>query len=252
MTGRALFTAALLLAGCHDDFDAPDMPGGGIPNANISIGELCGAYRGETVGISQDLVIAGRVTSSDREGNFRYSFTVEDATGAVEIMARIPDLHNAYPEGCRVAVSLEGLALGERLSVKQIGMMPAEYGYYPTDYIPSRQELDLHVHRAWDGGGVRPAECAVGELHTGMCGRLVRIRGLHPADGGDGTWQEYTLFSDGSGGRIAVFASGYASFFGHAVPEGDLSLTGILQYGRVGDEGDMFIIKMRHEADCTH
>lgn len=249
-SGRAAAAAAVLAlaCACHDRFDAPREKAPEPPKANMAIAELCAAYAGETVPLGGGLVISGRVTTSDRAGNFRHSFALDDGTGGVEVMARLSDLHAIYPEGCTVAVSLDGLAMGESLGVKQIGLMPAEYGYYPTDHIPSRAELDMHVFRTWDGGAAEPLETSAAELAAEMCGRLVRIAGLRCESGG--TWAGYAVFADGAGVRIASYVSGYADFADTAIPGGEVSLTGILQYGRVNDEGEMFIIKLRDESDC--
>lgn len=247
---RAAAVAAVfvLACACHDSFDAPRGTDAEPPAANITIAELCAAYAGRTVPLAGGLVISGRVTANDRAGNFRYSFALDDGTGGAEVMARLSDLHDIYPEGCTVAVSLDGLALGESLGVKQIGLMPAEYGYYPTDYIPSRAELDMHVFRTWDGGAAEPLEASAAELTAEMCGRLVRIAGLRCEEGG--TWDGYRVFAGSGGGRIASYVSGYADFADMTVPEGEVSLTGILQYGRVNDEGEMFVIRLRGEDDC--
>lgn len=242
-----LAAACALACACHDSFGEPRTDGAEPPKANITIAELCGAYAGSTLPIDDGPVISGRVTTSDRAGNFRYSFVVDDGTGGVEVMARLSELHAVCPEGCIATVALGGLAMGESRGVKQIGLMPAEYGRYPTDYIPSRAEFDRHVFRTRDGGAVAPLETSAAELTAGMCGRLVRI-GRMRCEGG--TWAGYRVFEDGGGGRIATYTSDYADFAGHGIPEGEVSLTGILQYGRVNDEGEMFIIKMRDESDC--
>ncbi|MDE6778790.1 MAG: hypothetical protein K2J51_04915 [Alistipes sp.] len=251
--GRLLLLAAtaasacVFACACRDSFDEPRSTGPAPPEANISIAALCEAYAGRTVLLNGGLVISGRVTTSDRAGNFRYSFAVDDGTGGVEVMARLSDLHRVYPEGSIVAVSLDGLAMGESRGVKQIGLMPAEYGYYPTDYIPSRTELDLHIFRSWDGGRAVPLETSAAELTAGMCGRLVRIAGMR-CEGG--TWAGYAIFEDAEGRRIATSVSDYADFAEKSIPEGAVALTGILQYGRVNDEGEMFIVKLRDEGDC--
>ena len=51
------------------------------------------------------------------------------------------------------------------------------------------------------------------------------------------------------GNTIAVYTSTYATYSSHHVPTQRVSLTGILQHGKVEGE-DMYIIKMRDEKDC--
>ncbi|MCH5334557.1 MAG: hypothetical protein J1D86_01960 [Alistipes sp.] len=245
----AIISAMLFASGCYDSFDNPPVRDTDPENANITIAELNSLYRDGTVVITQELTIAGTVTSSDKAGNFRYSFTIEQDGAAVEILARQSDLHNIYPKGCRTAVRLRGLALGQTDGVKQIGMPPADYGYYPVDYIPSRQQLDLHISRSEGPGEPGPHACRPEELREDMCGRLVRITGLlHSPEEEAESIAGYTVFNHDDGMRIAVYVRPYADFAEMPVPEGSTAVTGILLHGRVAGE-DMFIIKPRDERD---
>ena len=94
--------------------------------------------------IVQDIVVAGRVTTSDEAGNFFRSVVLqEDGTG-VELMAGLDDLFRVYPPGCRIAVRLQGLAMCRRFGVVQIGTMPAA-GDYAVEAIGVRALLDRYV-----------------------------------------------------------------------------------------------------------
>lgn len=255
-------------AGCHDRFDPPagsDVEAGATLRANISIGDLAAMYRGTTVAITDTLVIAGRVTSSDRAGNFRYSFMVEQDGAAVEVLARQTDLHNIYPTGCSLCIRLRGLVLGERTGVKCIGEPAAAYEYYPAGYILSREELDsrIAITRAPEPFGIPSVSLQM--LDRRMCGCLVRVASLRRVADNDGdddsnsdvnvagpaTWRGYNIFEDADGqGRIAVWVSDYANFAGHAAPDSAAAIAGILQYGRPdGADEDMFILKPRDEND---
>ncbi len=196
------------------------------------------------------MVINGRVTSSDSAGNFRYSFMIEDSTGAVEIMARISDLHNTYPIGALLSVSLNGLAMGESLSVKQIGMPPAPYSYYPTEYITSLVELDSRIKRAYDGVKVNPMQCKLSALDRSLCGRLISVDNLRLAASSDGYWGGYDQFADSDGNMIEVYVREFATFAGRAIPTEDLSITGILQYGKGATNDETFILKISDEDCC--
>lgn len=255
--------AALAAAGCYDSF-GPLTPGHApTVEANIAIGDLTAMYRGSTAVIGENLTIAGRVTSSDRAGNFLYSFVIEQDGAAVEIMARQTDLHNICPVGSSVAVRLQGLAMGERLGVKCIGTPPEEYDYYPVGYIMSREEFDRCVVLT---GGPQPfaiPDTDIAALDRRMCGRIVRVTGLTRVAGvvgvvaDDGTeksvWSGYNIFADADAqNRIAVYVSSYADFAAHRPPSGRVAVAGILQYGRPeGAKEDMFILKPRDEADIS-
>lgn len=244
---------AAVAAGCYDTFDEPAATVPDPENANIAIGDLTAMYRGQTVSISENLTIAGRVTSSDRAGNFRYSFTVEQDGSAVEIMVRLTDLHNIWPVGCRVAVHLQGLAMGESYGVKCIGRQPAAYGYMSVDYIGSRVEADRCIFRTHDAEPFGIEAFTAGSLSREMCGRLVRVVSLTRTGDAEerAVWSGYNIFEDAEEQtRIAVYVRSYANFATHEVPGSEIAVTGILQYGRPDGAGeDMFIIKPRDEDD---
>lgn len=252
---RCVLTAALavMLAGGCGRSGTEGQGTHDVPNANTGIAALVAMYRGQTVTISEDITIAGRVTSSDRAGNFRHSFTVEQDGSAVEIMVRLTDLHNIWPVGCRVAVHLQGLAMGESYGVKCIGRPPAAYGYLPVDYIGSRVEADRCISRTHDVEPFGIGAFTIESLHRGMCGRLVRVVSLRRIGDADerAVWGGYNIFEDTEEHtRIAVYVRDYANFAAHEIPDSELAVTGILQYGRPdGACEDMFILKPRDEDD---
>ena len=262
---HCVLTAALavMLTGCYGRSDAEGPGTHDVPNANTGIASLVAMYRGQTATINEDITIAGRVTSSDRAGNFRYSFMVEQQGAAVEVLAHLTDLHNIYPVGSSVAIRLKGMAMGQRMGVVCLGMPAAEYDYYPVDYIWSRVELDSRIVRTHDPEPFGIPVCYVSMLGHGMCGRIVRVMSLRRVDdepardtsdvAGPPAWGGYTIFEDTSdegGRRIAVYVSEYANFAGRQVPESVVSATGVLQYGRPTGAGeDMFILKPRDAND---
>ena len=249
--------------GCREGFD-PAAAGDAEPwQANIAIAELVDMYRGRPTVIGENLVICGRVTSSDRAGNFYRSLMVEQDGAAVEIRAALTDMYNIWPPGCRVAVRLQGLAMGEEEGVKCIGLPAARYSYNIVDYIPSRVELDRIIARSQAPEAFGIPNFYVSMLDRSMCGRLVRVVALIPSDYGpqtDGTdggvrqWGGVNYFEDDeTGERIAVRVSDYADFARRRVPSCQIAMAGILQFGRPeGADEDMFILKPRDESDALY
>ena len=91
-----LHTTLLVIAtlvGCRG-YDAPTDDGGTPQAPNISIADLHDLCGKGPLNIDEPLVAGGYVTSSDRAGNFNRTFTIEDPTGGMEIMAGLYDLHN--------------------------------------------------------------------------------------------------------------------------------------------------------------
>ena len=253
-----LFVLATL-SGCRT-YDAPPNDGETPQAPNISIADLHDLCGKGPLNISEPLVAGGYVTSSDRAANFSRTFTIEDPTGGMEIMAGLYDLHNIYPLGCYVTVRLEGCTVAESRGVLQAGIAAAEYDSYPVTYFSSRALLDRHVRRYDIRREVAPLPLSAAELDIGMCGRLVTVGPLRLVTDGehaegwnvnrDGTWNGYNFFADERGTTIAVYTSAYADYASRRVPERQTALTGILQYGKADGE-NCFMIKMRDENDCT-
>lgn len=254
-------TIAILIVivamGCRD-YDEPNTIKDVPPSTNISIGELRNLVGNKTKHIEQELVIGGYVTSSDEAGNFYRTFTIEDYTGGVEIMAGLYDLHNLYPMGHYVIVKLQGCTVAPHYNVLQAGLAAKSYSNYPTDYFTSRPVIDKHVACYDVVRHVTPATQTIPTLEGSMCGRLVTIdnltlcTALH-ADGWQannvGKWSGYNFFQDDAGNQIAVYTSEYANYAEHEVPTSAVSITGILQYGTTDGE-EYYMIKMRNEEDC--
>lgn len=180
MLRLSLLLFALLAAGCYDDAGVPAPKNDPLPEANLSLPDLSARCGDTPVRIVQDIVVAGRVTTSDEAGNFFRSVVLqEDGTG-VELMAGLDDLFRVYPPGCRIAVRLQGLAMCRRFGVVQIGTMPAA-GDYAVEAIGVRALLDRYVAcETVDVLRPVPRIVAFDELAPDMCGCLVQIEDLTP------------------------------------------------------------------------
>ena len=232
--------AALLLTGCYDSrFGEPDDDGEGKP-ATETIAALRDRYAGTPFTVTGDIVVTGRVASCDTEAG-------------LEVMAGIDHLHNDFPIGSRVTLSLRGLAVAESRGVLQAGRPPAAGSGYATDYIGSRAALGVVLVRSGEAlAAPSPAPLAIPALTESRCGTLVRIDGVRytPEDLSAATWAGYKRFTDADGNAVYTYVRRYARFADAEVPAGTVSLTGILQYDAAGD--GRYILKLRDENDCTH
>ncbi len=244
---------AALLAGCYDSsFEEPDNDPP-AQAATTTIGALRLLYAGTTFRIDTDVVVTGRVTSSDRAGNFYRSICIESDQAALEVMAGIDQLYNDFPIGTSVTIRLKGLAVGESRSVLQAGRMPAPGSGYTTDYLGSRAAVGAVLLR--NGEAVQPPipkSLTIEKLTPAQCGTLVRISGLRytPEELTQSSWAGYKRFTDSHNAAIYTYVRTYASFAAEDVPTGEVSLTGILQYDATGD--GRYLLKIRDESDCLH
>ncbi len=231
---------------------------GGTPQApNISIADLHDLCGKGPLNIDEPLVAGGYVTSSDRAGNFNRTFTIEDPTGGMEIMAGLYDLHNIYPSGCYVTVRLEGCAVAESHGCYRRGYPPRS----TTATLPliSRRErfstatcvVTTSVAR-WRPRLCQPPNstrgCAASSSHRSAasdhdrtCGRLERKRRRHME-----RIQFLRRRSRHDRRRIYI---GLCRLCGPPRTRPQGRLDGILQYGTADGE-DCFMIKMRDENDC--
>ena len=247
-----LLCAFLLLTGCYDSRFG-ERSGGEEPEpATATIAQLRQLYAGTTFVIATDVVVSGRVNTSDAEENFYRTFCVEEDGAGLEVMAGIDHLHNDFPPGSRVTLRLKGLALGESRGILQAGRTPAAGSGFVTDYIGSKPALDAALTRNGEQlHPLVPTLLTIRELTPERCGTLVRLEALRytPEDLTPGTWAGYKRFTDDDGAEIRTYVRNYARFAGDEVPVGRCTLTGILQYDDAGD--GRYILKLRDENDCT-
>jgi hypothetical protein len=88
-----------------------------------------------------------------------------------------------------------------------------------------------------------------------MCGLLLRIDNLHYTGSKDDTWSQADYNTNRivygpANRRIAVYTSMYASFADKLIPQGEFSVTGILEYTRVGGSA-IFALKPRTSHDFS-
>lgn len=245
--------AVLLAGGCYDSpFGEPDDDGGEKP-ATETIAALRARYAGTPFTVTGDIVVTGRVASSDRAENFYRTLCICDTEAGLEVMAGIDHLHNDFPIGSRVTLSLRGLTVAQSRGVLQAGRPPAAGSGYATDYIGSRAALGAVLVRSGETlAAPSPAPLTIPALTENRCGTLVRIDGLRytPEDLSAPTWAGYKRFTDADGNAVYTYVRPYARFADAEVPAGTVSLTGILQYDAAGD--GRYILKLRDENDCTH
>lgn len=254
MKGRltAAIIATLLCCGCYDRFDNPQHDSD-AQSAGIDIADLHGLWFGSCITVNDDIKVGGRVTSSDKAGNFYRTFTICDDTGGLEILAGPTDLHNRYPVGCYVSLSLKGCAIDENYGVLQVGLPAAAYNYTTLNYMQSEVIIDRHIFRNDDIKEISIPVLGCTELDRSLCGCPVTVAGVsYTGSENGGVWSGYVRFEDADGNAVYTSTSSYADFADNPIPAGKVSVTGILQFGTVSrEEGEHFILKMRDEGDCS-
>lgn len=247
-----LLLILLLLASCYDPDGAP--PGKRQQaTANKTLAELRRLYAGTPFVVTGDIHVAGYVTSSDEARNFYGTIVIEKDGAAAEIMAGTDHLFNRYPVGSKLVVRLQDLTVAENYGVLQFGRKPASGSGYPTDYLDSQAALDKHIVRTGDRIDPTAETVRLDELTAALCGRSIRVENLiYVPEGLDAaTWSGYRRFiaagtADGAVDdvpAIYVYTRSYADWADEQVPLQPLTLTGILQSGRIGSSAPRYILK---------
>lgn len=251
----AVALCTLFATACYDSARLPhdDVP---LPSATTTIADLRRLCNGKSIDIEADVVVVGRVSTTDAEGNFSRSFFVDDGTGGIEIMAGTYDLYRKYPQGVQVAIALNGCRTGFTDGAMQAGLRPESYAAYEVGYFMSDVLLDSHIQRGTDRAEITPTSIAIDALDPAWCGRLVRIEGVKYAPDPEQATEPaepqmvgYNRFTDSAGNTVYTFVRDGADFAATPLPTAPLALCGIVLRGNVPNAGICYIIKPRTSAD---
>ena len=148
--------------------------------------------------IEDDIVIAGKVITTDQPGNFYKSFYIQDETGGMEIKVGRNGLYNEYKPGQTVYVLCNGLTLGMYgyksgdsygNGMTQIGVEDPT-GEYETAYLEVPILVDMHIVKGEYGDPVEPIVLTESQLPArrgtlascSSIGKLVTLKNLKYAD----------------------------------------------------------------------
>lgn len=265
----SIASLALLASGaltsCQNDFDLPPLK---APEAtmkpNTTIAQLKSEYWQSadnyyiTLGqnsSNEDIIVHGRVISSDATGNIYKSLVIQDETGALAFSINQTGLNNNYRVGQEIVVNLTGLGFGKYAALQQVGGY-GEYNGTPQvsfmdfNLFEEHTELNQFPNSKYvyvNPGEERPENgmyCIVadmGNLPTTPEGlqqyqsQFVVFRNVHFELGGQAPYSESDATTnrtliDANGNSIIVRNSNYSSFRGETLPSGTGDVMGILSY----------------------
>lgn len=265
--GIVMLGATSLLTACQDDIDAPGVK---VPTAsltpNTTINELKTRYWSDDANyiktIEDDIVIAGRVISSDRAGNIYKNLVIQDATGALALSINANSLYNNYREGQEIVINAKDMHIGKYSGLQQLGFPDYSEGFgwqatfMPLEFFESHAELNglpepskidtITVNKFSD---ISSSPEGLRQWQS----QLVRFNNCHFAQGGqanftDGhkvTSNRDLILEDGS--TINVRTSGYSNFWSNVLPEGNGDVVGILSYFN-----NSWQLLLRSYSDCMN
>ena len=134
---------------------------------NTTIAALKALYTGKPYHIEKDIVISGKIISSDISGNIYRSVYIQDETGAIEVKIGATGLYNDYKLGQALYVKCEGLTLGNYGGMLQIGYNDPT-GEYETAYIDVKSLIESHIFRGAKGPEVSPVEVSEADVKAAL------------------------------------------------------------------------------------
>lgn len=235
-----------LLVGCTESFDNPAPKKAVVMTPNTTIAQLKAMYSGGATVVEGDVIIGGKVISTDQYGNIYRSLYIEDATSGIEIKIGKSTLYNTYKLGQMVYVKAQHLVLGSYGTFISLGAPdPDPTDSYENSLIESQMWINMTIFEGAHGTPVIPKTInAFSEITPDMYGTLVTLKGMKytPAVGAISTWallnqstpggnaqnQTFT-FPDGTH-TMVVRTSNYAKFASEPVPAPNTiaNLTGII------------------------
>lgn len=267
-----MLVAALAMVSCADEFDRPPVREPKAQYAdmvNTTIYDLKYKYWNDarnyidTIGVKEngeDIIIKGRVVSSDESGNIYKSLVIQDETAALALSINQNSLYTSYRIGQEIVINATGMYIGKYNGLQQLG--------YPEWYAQGNaweatfMALELFQAHAELNGFPRVAEIdtlsvSLGSLPSdpsGLCtwqSQLVRLDDVTftEADGratfATNDANTNRTLQDMNGNSIIVRNSNYADFRSEILPVGTGSVVGILSY-----YGTAWQLLLRDANDC--
>ncbi len=229
----AVAVVAAFQTGCYEDHDMPAPAPVYNLTPTMTIKGFKALYNQGVRQIDDDIIIGGRINSTDRYGNIYRELYIQDETSGIKVKIGQTNLYNYYKPGQMLYVKAKTLWLGAYGGFIELGAESVD-PRYETGYIDVQLHINMTIFPGAQGDKVEPREVtAYSQLNDDMLGTLIKAKGLTFHASGTPTWaipddkdtdaseaqtinQDFT-FSDNPT-YIVVRTSGYAEFASRPVP----------------------------------
>lgn len=256
-----LALGALMATSCHEDPVLPPMiyPESDMV-ANMSILDLKTTYWQTesnyytTIPVNaegEDIIIKGRVQSSDETGNIYKNLIIADETAAITIAINKTSLYQTYQYGQEVYINVTGLEIGGYSGLMQLGSGS-------DGKMTFMEEATMTEHAQQSGLAkpdlVEPVLTDIPTLNTAKANtnsliewqsRLIKLEGMTFETPGQPFAESSNTnvgMKDANGNRIILRCSQYATFSKKEIPAGTGSVTAILSY--FGSDWQLLLIDL--------
>lgn len=263
--------AALVTTGCvHDDkYDAPNLDGYQCSDevANMTLAQVKNLYTGSTYVFPNDSqsVIEGYVSSSDESGNIYKTIYIQDKpenpTQGFVISVDAVSTYTKYPQGSKVYIKLNGLALGVYGGLVQLGVKDAKTTLpNGVSRIPEK-DVAAHVKRSCTvREKIVPKVMTLAQMATSndLLGALIQVndaefdsKNLCSVFAPEGFSVDKQINDPTSSLTTRVVRnSGFAAFSNQLLPAGKGKFIGI--FSRFNTSYQLYINKVADLADMVH
>lgn len=210
----------------------------------------------------KDMIIRGRVVSSDAAGNVYKNLVIQDTeTGeGLTIGINATRLYLTYPVGQEVLIKVTGMYAGMYNSLFQLGGL-GEYNGAPSMTFANKEDFAGNTVNVGEAApsAVKVTTVTIPELtaangnveqRRGLMSRIVRLENVSWEGGGVDMFAEPSTNTnrylvDANGNKVLVRNSGYATFQSNILPAGRGNVTAILSY-----YGTDWQLVLNDAADC--
>jgi hypothetical protein len=238
---------AVLLAGCEKSYDEPAERTPATMQPNMTIAQLKALYAGSPTTVNNpDAIVAGRVISTDKYGNFYRTFYIQDETGGIEIKTGKTTLYNSYKIGQEIYIKPHHLCLGAYGRMVSLGL-PSPDTKYQNTWIDVPMLINSCIFAGEMQTPVAPVEIlSTADMTDARMGTWVILKNATYRRGSPaGLWAKKDdpnitddaaaygehVFTLSNGGDITVRTSGYAKFADTPLPFSagtKVNITGVL------------------------
>lgn len=215
-----IFIGAVLISSCKKEYDTP--PLNSIPETNLLTIDSLRNWQesvGGKISIDEEISVVGIITMDETDGNIYKNVYMQDATGAINV--RILSGGGLY-QGDSVRIYLKGTILNKYNGVLQLDSVDVDNNVVKLD-----SDVDFAAQLT-----------TIDQITPAMESKLIRLENVQfvayelgntYADK-DGLQSVNILLEDCSGNTIIVRTSGYASFAGETIAQGNGSITCIASH----------------------
>lgn len=244
--------AALLITGCvHDDiYDDPNLAGYECKDltANMTIAQVKALKQSGVAYIFPDasapeMIMEGYVSSTDESGNIYKTIYIQDnpenPTHGFTISVDAVSTYTKFPQGSKVYIKLNGLALGTYGGLIQLGVKnAAATGADAVSRIPE-SAVPAHIFRSCtERAKIVPKVLTLAQMtsaNDNLLGALIQINNaefdrtvLCSVFAPDGTSVDRRINDGTTSATRVVRNSGFASFANQTLPSGNGTFVGIM------------------------